>query len=307
MRTQQEETGRYEVVVIGGGPAGLNAALMLGRARRRVVVVDAGAPRNTPAAHAHGFLTRDGVPPLDLLAMGRAEVRRYGVDHLPATATDLAGDFGTAFTVTLDDGSTVVADSVVVTTGLVDDLPDVPGLAEGWGSRVLHCPYCHGFEVADLPLGVLATGPLSVHQALLVKQWSADTTLFANGVELSEEDREKLRVRGVPVVEGAVAKVDDAGVTLVDGTFSARPAVFVAARWKHTDGLLGALGCARGDDGAITVDPQGRTSVPGVFAAGNVVNPAATVVVAAAAGAMAGGGLNHDLVTREMDRTTVGA
>src|SRR5919197_239884 len=162
---------KYDVAIVGGGAAGLSAALVLARARRRVVVLDAGSPRNAPTAHMHNFLSRDGMPPAELLEVGRAEIRGYGAEIVGATVVRLQST-STAFEVVLDNGRTVAARRVLLATGLTDQLPDVPGVRERWGRDVLHCPYCHGWEFRDQPVGVLATGPRAVHQALLFRQWT---------------------------------------------------------------------------------------------------------------------------------------
>lgn len=299
-----------DVVVIGGGAAGLNAALVLGRARRSVVVVDSGEPRNAPAEGVHGFLSRDGVPPGELLAVGRDEVARYGgrfvsgrvaraervgperEDGPSQAASEVRGE--PEFRVELVDGAVLRSRRIVVATGLRDELPEVPGLREGWGEYALHCPYCHGFEVADEPLGVLGTHQRSPHQALLVREWSSDLVYFAVR-PLSEADREALTGRGVHVVDGPVSAVSADGVRTPDG-FVARRAVFVAAEFRPHDALLESLGCERDDAGWVRVDAWGATSVPGVYAAGNVVDPMAQVVSAAAAGAKAAVGLHAGLV-----------
>jgi len=199
----------YDVVMIGGGVAGLNGALMLGRSRRSVLVVDAGEPRNAPAAGVHGFLTRDGTIPAALLAAGRAEVGGYGVELLNGrvvSATTL--DDGT-FTVRLDDGRELGARRLLVASGLVDELPDVPGIRERLGRDVLHCPYCHGWEARDLAIGVLASGPFAVHQALLFAQWTADLTLFLHTIARPrDEEAEQLAARGITVVEGKVSALE---------------------------------------------------------------------------------------------------
>src|SRR5689334_13478137 len=187
----------YDVVVIGGGAAGLSAALVLSRARRSVLVVDAGAPRNAPAAHMHGYLSRDGLPPAELLATGRREVAHYGGEFVAGTATGLVPDGETGHWVLLADGARLRARQVLVTTGLRDELPDVPGLRERWARDVLHCPYCHGHEVADRPLGVLGTGPESVRYAQIVRQWSDDLTYFAPAGTLSGKDRAELAARSI--------------------------------------------------------------------------------------------------------------
>ncbi|MQA01252.1 MAG: FAD-binding protein [Streptosporangiales bacterium] len=299
----------YEVVVIGGGAAGLNGALLLARARRSVVVIDAGAPRNAPAAGVHGLLGREGTDPAELLAHGRAEVRGYGGHVVPgevavATRTD------DGFVVELADSRTVRARRLLVTTGLVDELPDVPGLQARWGRDVLHCPYCHGWEVRDRAIGVLNSGPMSVHQALLFRQLSADVTFFTHSRQVPTEDEaEQLAARGIRVVPGEVASlevVDDrlAGVRLTDGTPVDCDAVVVSSRMVARAGFLDALGLQpvehpAGVGAHIPADPTGRTDVPGVWVAGNVTDLVAQVGNAAAAGAAAAAQINADLVTEE--------
>jgi thioredoxin reductase len=301
---------RYDVAIGGGGAAGLSAALVLARARRRVVVLDAGSPRNALAAHMHNYLSRDGMPPAELLAVGRAEVLGYGGEIVSATVARVEAT-PTGFSVTLDDGSTLAARRLLIATGLTDELPDLPGLRERWGRDVLHCPYCHGYEVRDQALGVLGTGPRSVHQALLVRQVSSDVVFFRHTLaDFVAEDRQRLAARDVRVVEGPVAHLvveGDrlTGVQLADGSVVARSAVFVAPRFVANDAVVTALGAEteRTDIGTwVTTDPTGRTSVPGVWAVGNVADPAAFVVGAAAAGARAAAALNADLVEEDVAR-----
>ena len=299
----------YDVVVIGGGAAGLNGALLLARSRRSVLVVDAGQPRNRPAAAVHGLLGHDGRPPAELLAVGRAEVRAYGGDVVAGEVTAVGGELDRGFTVTLGDGRVILARRLLVTSGLVDDLPDVPGLRERWGRDVVHCPYCHGWEVRDQPIGVLASGPMSVHQALLFRQLSDDVIYFRRGTALDDEAAARLAARGIRVVDGEVSAVvitDDhvAGVRLADGTVVPRQALAVAARMTARAGFLADLGLKASEHpsgmGAhIPADPAGRTEVPGVWAAGNVTDLSAQVGASAAAGALAGAVINADLVEEE--------
>ncbi|MEU8119759.1 NAD(P)/FAD-dependent oxidoreductase [Spirillospora sp. NPDC049024] len=292
----------YDVVVVGGGAAGLNAALVLARARRRVAVVDAGEPRNAPAAHMQGFLSRDGMPPDALLEAGRAEIAGYGAALINARVDRV--DPG--FTVRLVGGAALGARRLVVATGLRDELPDVPGVAGRWGKDVLHCPYCHGYEVRDEPVGVLGTSPGAVHQALLLRQWSDDVVLFAHTLELSGEDHERLTARGVRVVDGEIKRVvaeDDrlSGVELADGRTVRRRAVFLFPRMVPNDALLTGLGCAT-EDGRVVTDRTGRTTVPGVWAVGNVADPRAQVVTAAGAGSAAAIAVNTDLLDEDIAR-----
>lgn len=295
------ENNSFDVLVVGGGAAGLSAALMLGRARRRVAVVDGGEPRNAPASHMHGFLSRDGLPPSELLEIGRGELRGYGVELLEDRVTRL--DHG--FTARLASGRELTARRVLVATGVHDDLPELPGLRESWGTDTMTCPYCHGYELRDQPLGVLGTEPASVEHALLVRQWSPDVVYFAHTEPPSDADRDRLDARGIRVVDGVVTAVRREGGRLtgieVGARFVPRAALFLRTRTVPHDQLLRDLGYAEGD-----VDPSGKTGVPGVWAAGNVVDARATVIIAAAQGAAAAGALNHDLVTEDVERA-VGA
>jgi thioredoxin reductase len=297
-----------DVVVVGGGAAGLNGALMLARARRSVVVIDSGAPRNSPADEVHGLLGHDGTPPGELLERGRHEVRRYGGHVVGGEVVGATRD-GEGFVVTLADGRSLRARRLLVTTGLVDELPDVRGLTERWGHDVLHCPYCHGWEVRDRAIGVLGSSPMSVHQALLFRQWSDDITYFAHSTPPNDEQAEQLAARGIRVVDGTVESLAVeggrlTGVRLVDGTVVARDAVTVATRMVARAGFLGGLGLRAvehpsGMGEHIPVDAMGRTDVPGVWAAGNVTDLGAQVGGSAAAGAFAAAQINFDLVTEE--------
>jgi thioredoxin reductase len=291
----------FDVVIVGGGAAGLSAALVLARARRRVAVVDAGAPRNAPATHMHGFLSRDGMPPRDLLAAGRAEVVDYG----GVIVDDTVVGIGPGFAIRLANGRALTARRVLVSTGLRDELPDIPGLRERWARDVLHCPYCHGFEVRDRPLGVLGGTPDSVGHALLVRQWSSDVTFFPHTGGLTGDDRDRLAARGIRIADGVVARpvVDGdrlTGVELAGGRVVACDAVFVRPRFVPNSSLLADLACALDDNGWAVVDPTGRTSVAGVWAAGNAVDPRAQVITAAGAGSAAAIAINADLVEADV-------
>ncbi|MGK5740652.1 FAD-dependent oxidoreductase [Micromonospora sp. URMC 103] len=303
---------RYDVVVVGGGAAGLAGALALARARRSVLVVDAGEPRNAPAAHVHNYLSREGTAPGELLAAGRAEVTGYGGQVVTGRVEAAARDGGD-FTLTLDGGRTVRARRLLVATGLVDELPDVPGLAQRWGRDVLHCPYCHGWEVRDRRIGVLATGPTGVHQAQMWRQWSPHVLLLHHGAPpLTADEAEQLAAREIPVVDGPVADLvveGDAitGVRLADGEVVALDAVVVASRTTARAEFLAGLGLTPVDveigghvvGTQIPADATGATDVPGVWVAGNVANVLAQVIVSAAGGLAAGAAINADLIAED--------
>ncbi|MEU7879746.1 FAD-dependent oxidoreductase [Microbispora bryophytorum] len=307
-----DENKTYDVVVVGGGAAGLSGALALARARRSVLVVDAGQPRNAPAAHMHNYLGRDGTPPADLRAAGREEVIGYGGEVVAGRAESATREGGD-FVVTLDDGRAVRARRLLVATGAVDELPDVPGLAERWGRDVLHCPYCHGWEVRDRRIGVLATGPLAVEQALLWRQWSEDVVFLAHHCPApSEEDAERLAARRIPVADGPVTGIEvtgDAltGVRLASGEVVALDALVVGAPLAARSGVLESLGLKPVEveigghvaGTRIAAEPTGATAVPGVWVAGNVTDVRAVVIASAAAGLAAGAAINMDLIAEE--------
>jgi thioredoxin reductase len=311
--TKVEEFAKYDVVVVGGGAAGLSGALTLGRARRSVLVVDAGEPRNAPASGVHGFLTRDGTAPAALLRTGREEIVRYGVRVIDGRVDSASRVDGGGFAVGLEDGRRVGARRLLVATGLVDELPDVPGIRERWGRDVLHCPYCHGWEVRDQAIGVLASGPLSVHQALLFRQLSADVKFFSHTMPPpTDEQAERLAARGIGVVDGEVAcleVVEDrlVGVRLGDGRVVGREALAVSPRMTARAGFLAGLGLRPADHPAgvgeyIPSDATGRTEVPGVWVAGNATDLAAQVGAAAATGASSAAQINADLVAEDTER-----
>ena len=294
----------FDVIVLGGGAAGLSAALVLSRARRSVAVVDAGSPRNAPAAHLHGFLSRDGMPPCELLAAGRAEVEGYGGVMLAGTATRIART-PAGFDVLLTDGTRLYARGLLVATGLVDELPDVDGLRDRFGRDVLHCPYCHGYEVRDQTVGVLGGSPNSLQQVQLVRQWADDVVFFTNGTNLTVDIREQLVARAIGVVEGEVGALhvqdDELYAVLVNGVGAVRrQALFVAPRFVPSSELLVDLGCAVDEHGWVLVDKTGLTSVPGVYAAGNAINPRAQLITAAGEGSAAAIALNNCLVEQDV-------
>ncbi|MFJ4848632.1 MULTISPECIES: NAD(P)/FAD-dependent oxidoreductase [unclassified Streptomyces] len=298
--------GVWDVVVVGGGAAGLSAALTLARVRRSVLVIDAGEPRNAPAAAAHGLLGRDGIAPLELLRKGREEIASYGGRVVPGSVAAIHRDGG-RLTVVCGDGRRVVARRLLVASGLVDELPDVPGLGERWGRDVVHCVFCHGWEARDSAIGVLG----NFHQALMFRQLSQDVTLFPHeGADLTPDQWEQLAGLGVGVVEGDVAglEIDDAdrlaGVRLASGHVVPVRLLVVAPRFTARASFLGDLGLAVREHPAgfgeqLTVDALGFTGVDGVWAAGNVSDLMAGVPAAAAAGTTAAAAVVMDLLAAD--------
>ena len=289
----------YDVIIIGGSYAGLSAGLQLARARRSVLVIDAGERRNRYAAASHGFLTQDGAAPGDIAELGRAQLLKYGtVRWLQDEARDAQALEG-GFAVVAGAGSRHTASRLVLATGVRDELPDIPGLAQRWGRHVFHCPYCHGYELEQGPVGVLAVSELSLHQALMLPDWGP-TTLFLNEVfEPDAGQSAQLRARGARIVRGRVARLDGtADVVMQDGSVHALAGLFVATRVRP-GGLPAQLGCAL-EDGPmgpfVRTDAMKATTVPGVFACGDVARPAGSVALAVGDGAMAGAATHRSLM-----------
>ncbi len=303
------EPTQWDAVVIGGSIAGLTAAQMLGRARRATLVVDAGAPRNRFASRMHGVLGHDGTSPADLLTRGRAEVQRYGVELREGRVVDLR-DGADGLEIRLADGDVLTARAVIIASGVIDRLPQIEGLADRWGRDVLHCPYCHGYEVAGRRLGVVATSPASLHQIELVRQWSDDVTAFASlAGTLDEATHAGLVARGIRVVSSPVRAVETegdelSGVITADGERYPLDAVFAAPTPEIDVGFAAGLDLARADlpGSPVLVDATGATSHSRVWAAGNVVAPFGNVPLSMASGSMAGAGVNAALVADDTAR-----
>lgn len=291
----------YDAIVIGGSFAGLSAALQLARARQTLLVIDAGSPRNRFADEAHGFLGQDGRTPAAIMRDARCQVLRYPTaEFLSGEASGVAvADDGV--TVELTNGSARRARRLILATGVSDELPVIPGMRERWGESVLHCPYCHGYEVRDLPLGVLAAHPMAAHQALLLPDWGP--TIFFTQGQFEPDPAEALAfaargitIERVPVVEllGDAPMMD--GVRLADGRFVAVSAIFTAPRTRPATPLAAMLGCAQEDGPTgpyVKVDAWGATSVPGVWAAGDAATAMHNATLASAAGVLAGIGVHQ--------------
>lgn len=294
----------HDAIIIGGSFAGLAAALYAARARLDVLVIDAGAPRNRFAAHSHGFLAHDGDEPGAILASARAQVAQYPtVRFIQGHAVAAAPD-GEGFTVTLEDGLEISGRRLVLAFGLRDELPAIPGLAERWGTSVIHCPYCHGYEFSDRRLGVLATSPMSVHQAQLIPEWGP-TTFFLNGqLEPDAAQLEDLGRRGVTIERRRVEELLGNGAALSalrleDGSSVDIDALYVGPRSHANSDIAIQLGCAHDDifwGQMVRTDMMKQTTVPGVFAAGDITRGGHAVTFAAADGVMAGTALHRSLV-----------
>lgn len=301
---------RWDAVIVGGGVAGLSAALMLGRSRRTVLIIDEGRPRNRFSGHMQAVLGHDGADPASLLTTGRAEVARYGVEFTAGTVERIDEDDDGVRIALAGDSTAVRARRAILASGLRDELPAIPGLAERWGATVLHCPYCHGWEVRDRRFGVLGGSALSWHQAELVRQWSDDVVVFTAGLDAVDPAVEgRLRSRGVrlepaPVVEVIGDAPGISGVRTEDGRTIPVDAIFAAPRLTPHDGSVAHLGLERADNpmgSFLAVDATGKTSSDRIWAAGNVVNPGANVPMASSAGTVAGSAVNAALVAADFD------
>ncbi|CAN5507940.1 NAD(P)/FAD-dependent oxidoreductase [soil metagenome] len=305
-------TDPYDVIIICGGAAGLSAGLVLARAQASVLLIDGGQPRNAPANEMHGFISRDGMSPACFLASGRDEVTGYGgiIRAASVASTDRGADG--SFAVTLTDGTVERSRALLIATGLTDELPLIPGVRDRWGTLVHHCPYCHGFEVLGKQILVLG-GPareLSLKQAGLLRSFSDRVTFVTNDIQLTDLERNRLDALGVRVQEGAVSHIVGQpgsldGIQLTDGTVLDAEAVFIAPRQRPNDALLRTLGCdIDAATSLIAVDQFGQTSVPGVWAAGNVVTPTAQVITAACAASASAIAINGWLLERKISNVT---
>lgn len=292
----------FDAVVVGGGPAGLSAALALGRARRRVLLTTCGPTRNAPASAAHNVFTRDGTPPAELVAIGREQLRNYDVVVRDECATDVRRA-ETNYVLSLVSGD-VQARGLVLASGVRDVLPDIPGFAELWGTGVLHCPYCHGWEVANRPLAIYGRGEDALHLSKLIRGWTSDLILFTDGdPELPASDVQRIRSRGIEIREEAVQRLAGSpeleAVVLESGETIPRAALFTRPKQELRSDLARQLGCALTAQGRVEADALGRTSVARVFVAGDMAPGHQSVPSAAATGAMAGAGLNLELLTED--------
>lgn len=292
-----------DVAIVGGGFAGLSAALQLARARRRVTVFDTGTPRNRFAAASHGFLTRDGVPPHDILAEARRQILAYPTIRIVDSAVRSVTGEADAFEIRATGRSAVTARRVVLAYGVSDTLPDIPGLREQWGRRVAHCPYCHGYEFDGRPLGVIASMAGAYHQAMLVREWGPVTLFTNDALALEADQRAELARRDIAIESAAISsiaeQVDGLSVHMAIGGSAHLAGLFVQPRSRPSAPIADDLGCVMVDGPfgpVVKVDDMKRTSVAGVFAAGDLARPAGNVSLNVADGTMAGSATHQSLV-----------
>ena len=282
----------YDVVIVGAGPAGLSAALMLGRSRRRVVVIDDGAPRNRAATATHGFLTRDGTSPSALIDLGRAELARYKTVHLRSGTVIAADGVRGALVARCGDGGAFTGRRLLIATGVVDKLPPIPGIDKLYGRSVHHCPFCDAFEYTGQPLAQYGRGRAGVDAALILRNWSDDVVLITDGRPLTPQQRERCRRHRIPLREEAVSRLLGradrlAQVAFASGPPLSRAALFFATSQEQRSDLAKSLGCAFTPEGAVATTEYETTNVPGVYVAGDASHRSQKLVVAAAEGALA--------------------
>jgi thioredoxin reductase len=295
----------FDVTIVGAGSAGLSAALALSRARRKVLVLNGGAPRNAPADVSHNFFTRDGTPPAELVKIGLEQLEPYGTEIQSRNAESIM-KIKDVFELTLDNRQRVGSRRIILATGVVDILPDIPGFRELWGKNIHHCPYCHGWEVRDRPLAVYAKGKMGYQFAIMIRHWSKDLVVCSNGdAEFSDEQRLHLKQLNLKLIETPIDKLEtsDQGLKAIvfrDGTALKREHIFMRPPHQQRSPLAAQLGCTMSEDGFyVKVNSNGETSVPGVYAAGDMTGQMQAVAQAAASGTMVGAMLNHALVFEE--------
>jgi thioredoxin reductase len=299
--------GVIDVIIVGAGPAGLSAALILGRCRRSVIVFDTGVPRNAASQALHGYLTRDGIPPRELLRIGRAELAQYNTVAIrDAEVVSAECQRDARFGVTLASGERITSRKLLLATGVVDNLPEIDGFRECYGRSVFHCPYCDGWEVRDQPIAIYGQGERGVGLSLELTAWSRDLVLCTNGpADIDDEGRARLTKNGIAVREDRIARLQaDEGrlesVTFVDGSRVPRRALFFTTGQNQRSGLLGQLGCEFNDKGTVRTGKYETTHLRGLYVAGDASRAVQWVVVAAAEGAEAAYAINTDLLKEDL-------
>lgn len=292
----------FDVVIVGGSFAGLSAAMALGRSHRRVLIIDSGLPCNRQTPHAHNFITQDGVKPSLIAEEAKRQVLKYSsVLFEQGVVSGLSGE-NNAFEIVTGAGKVFRAKKVLFTTGVKDLMPDIDGFAECWGISALHCPYCHGYEVSHQPLGILANGETGYHMAMLIDNWTKDLSLFTNGIsELNKEQTKKLQSKGIRIIEIPVIAFDHqdgkmSHVIFEDQTRQSVSAVFARLPFLQHCDLPQKAGCEMTDDGFVRTDDFKRTTIPGIFAAGDNTSMMRSLSVAIAAGNVAGACVNKELI-----------
>lgn len=301
----KENNTLFDVIIVGGSYAGLSAAMSLGHARRSVLVIDAGDPCNKQTPHSHNFITHDGDVPSDIAALAKSQVEKYDTIKLVNGFANSGSRQDELFTITLKSGEEFQSKKLLLTTGLKDIMPDIPGFSECWGISILHCPYCHGYEVKDEKIGILGNGAMGFDLARLIQQWSKDLTLFTNEIAtLSQEERAKLKQHAIPIVEKEISHFTHENGHLKDIVFKdtsheSVTAMFARIPFEQKSNLPQIFGCEITDHGFIKIDEMQRTTVPGIYAAGDNSYGMRAVSIVTASGTKAGAVINGELIGEE--------
>lgn len=296
---------KFDVIIIGGSYAGLSAALALGRALRNVLVIDSGKPANRFTPTSHNFLTRDAKPPAEISGIARSQLLRYDNIHFLDGLANSAMRTSTGFIIGVATGEKFSARKLVFATGIKDLVPEIEGMSDCWGISVLHCPYCHGYEVRDEPTGILGNGDYAYEFSALIHNWTRALTLFTNGPStLSAPQTEKLRAHGIGIVEKEIGRLEHFNghlrqINFRDGTTKSVKALYTRVPFRQHSDLPETLGCELTDDGYIKVDATQKSSIDGVFACGDNTTPMRTVSTAVAAGTIAAMTINKELVSAD--------
>jgi thioredoxin reductase len=299
-----EKNQKYDVVIIGGSYAGLSAALALGRAIRNVLIIDSGKPCNRQTPHSHNFLTQDGNTPASIAALGKFEVMQYPtIEFLTDLVTAVKGEDNN-FEVVLSAGKSIKARKLLFSTGVKDLIPDIPGFADCWGISVIHCPYCHGYEFKDQVTGILANGDTAYEMALMINNWTKRLSVFTNGKsELTEVQQQELTNLKIDVIEKPLQEIEhQAGsinrISFNDGSDQILNALYARPPFEQHCLVPNEIGCEINKMGYIQIDDLQKTTIAGVFAAGDNTSKFRAVSVAVAAGGKAGAFINHELITQ---------
>jgi thioredoxin reductase len=299
------QTDGFDAIVVGGSVAGLSAALLLGRACKRVLVCDSGKPRNQVAQASHNYFSRDGIAPAELLQIGREQLQPYDVEIWQGEVID-AENLGHRFQVTLRDGKRFVGRKLLLATGMKDTLPSIEGFAELWGNSVFHCPYCHGWEVRDQPLAIYGKGEVAVEQAFMLTGWSRDLVLCSDGAaELSDEQRQQLLNWGIQIREENIARLDHqegelTGIVFANNEVLPRRGILFRPQSHQHSRLAAKLGCKLGSNDIVEVNDFKQTSIAGVYAVGDASSPLSQISWAVASGMLAASFVNRALIEENL-------
>ena len=295
----------FDVIIVGAGPAGLSAALILGRCRRRVLLCDTGKPRNAASHAMHGFLTRDGIQPDEFLRLGREQLQQYATVELRHISVRDASQLDNAFEVELEDGTRVTSRKLLLTTGVIDTLPEIEGLENFYGRSVHHCPYCDGWEVRDQPLAIYGKGKHGYELALELTLWSHDLALCTNGEELEEKQRQRLERNNILICEERIARLEGKDgilerIVYADGEALPRRALFFFSEEHQHSDLPEKMGCDFTGRGAVRTGEYEDTCMPGLYVAGDASRHVQLVIVAAAEGAQAAFAINTEMLKEDL-------